>query len=170
MKSRLSQMKSLVQPIEDFGTAVGQALAEMKDDAESANKAIKSALKSMLESWGKMAVNDVNTQMWKAINDAAAKRGRAKAQPDIDAARANAKANAVKSIEDFNFLVNFIATTIDVENFFDKVELLKYEDLKVRAMKLLNVLDTQVELLKIKQEINSKVKNEIDQQQKCRII
>lgn len=75
-------------------------------------------------------------------------------------------ANAVRSIEDFNFLVNFIATTIDVENFFDKVELLKYEDLKVRAMKLLNVLDTQVELLKIKQEINSKVKNEIDQQQR----
>ena len=95
MKSRLSQMKSLVQPIEDFGTAVGQALAEMKNDAQSANEAIKSALKSMLESWGKMAVNDVNTQMWKAINDAAAKRGRANAQPDIDAARANAKANAV---------------------------------------------------------------------------
>lgn len=95
MKSRLSQMKELVQPIEDFGTAVGQALAEMKNDAESANEAIKSALKSMLESWGKMAVNDVNTQMWKAINDAAAKRGRANAQPVIDAARANAKANAV---------------------------------------------------------------------------
>ena len=93
MKSRLSQMKELVRPIEDFGAAVGQALAEMRYDAESANDAIKSALKSMLESWGKMAVNDVNTQMWKAINDAAAKRGRANAQPDIDAARANAKAN-----------------------------------------------------------------------------
>ena len=93
MKLRLSQMKELVQPIEDFGAAVGQALAEMRYDAESANDAIKSALKSMLESWGKMAVNDVNTQMWKAINDAAVKRGRANAQPDIDAARANAKAN-----------------------------------------------------------------------------
>ena len=98
MKSRLSQMKELVQPIEDFGAAVGQALAEMKNDAKSANEAIKSALKSMLESWGKMAVNDVNTQMWKAINDAAAKRGRANAQPDIDAARANAKS----SYTDFN--------------------------------------------------------------------
>lgn len=98
MKSRLSQMKELVRPIEDFGAAVGQALAEMRYDAESANDAIKSALKSMLESWGKMAVNDVNTQMWKAINDAAAKRGRANAQPDIDAARANAKA----SYTDFN--------------------------------------------------------------------
>ena len=93
MKSRLSQMKELVQPIEDFGAAVGQALAEMRYDAESANDAIKSALKSMLESWAKMALNDVNTQMWKAINDAGAKRGKKKAQPDIDAARANAKAN-----------------------------------------------------------------------------
>lgn len=93
MKSRLSQMKELVQPIEDFGAAVGQALAEMRYDAESANDAIKSALKSMLESWAKMALNDVNTQMWKAINDAGAKRGKKRAQPDIDAARANAKAN-----------------------------------------------------------------------------
>lgn len=95
MKSRLSQMKELVQPIEDFGAAVGQALAEMRYDAESANDAIKSALKSMLESWTKMAFNDVNTQMWKAINDAGAKRGKANAQPDIDAARANANANVV---------------------------------------------------------------------------
>lgn len=95
MKSRLSQMKELVQPIEDFGAAVGQALAEMRYDAESANDAIRSALKSMLESWGKMALNDVNTQMWKAINDAAAKRGKKNAQPDIEAARANADANAV---------------------------------------------------------------------------
>lgn len=95
MKSRLSQMKELVQPIEDFGAAVGQALAEMRDDAESANDAIKSALKSMLESWAKMALNDVNTQMWKAINDAGAKQGKANAQPDIDAARANANANVI---------------------------------------------------------------------------
>ena len=95
MKSRLSQMKELVQPIEDFGAAVGQALAEMRYDAESANDAIKSALKSMLESWAKMALNDVNTQMWKAINDAGAKQGKANAQPDIDAARANASANVI---------------------------------------------------------------------------
>lgn len=93
MRSRLSQMKELVQPIEDFGAAVGQALADMKNDADSANEAIKNALKSMLESWGKMALNDVNTQMWKAINDAGAKKGRKDAQPDIQAARDNAKNN-----------------------------------------------------------------------------
>ena len=75
-------------------------------------------------------------------------------------------AAALKGIDNFEFLVNFIATTIEVENYMDKVELLQYADLKNRAMKLLSVLDTQVELQKIKQEINQKVKTEIDQQQR----
>ena len=74
--------------------------------------------------------------------------------------------SALKSIDSFEFLVNFIATTVDVENYMDKVELLQYGDLRARAMKLLSVLDTQVELQKIKQEINQKVKSEIDQQQR----
>lgn len=87
MKERLSQMKSFVQPIEDFGAAVGQALATMKDDAQSANEAIKSALKSMLESWSKMALDDVNKQMWQAINNAGVKKAEADAQPAIKSAR-----------------------------------------------------------------------------------
>ncbi|MBN2917764.1 MAG: hypothetical protein JTJ26_16925, partial [Prevotella sp.] len=102
MKNRLSQMQQLVQPIETFGAEVGKAFAEMRYDVSSAQEAIKNALKSMLESWGNMALNDVNTQMWKAINDAGAKRAKKKAQPGIDAARANADANAVK--EDFSNL------------------------------------------------------------------
>ena len=73
---------------------------------------------------------------------------------------------ALKSIDNFAFLVNFIATTVDVETFSEKVDLLKYDDVKVRALKLLTVLDTQTELLKIKQEINQKVKSDIDQQQR----
>lgn len=102
MKNRLSQMQQLVQPIETFGAEVGKAFAEMRNDVSSAQEAIKNALKSMLESWGNMALNDVNTQMWKAINDAGAKRAKKKVQPDIDKARANADANAVK--EDFSNL------------------------------------------------------------------
>lgn len=102
MKNRLSQMQQLVQPIETFGSEVGKAFAEMRNDVSSAQEAIKNALKSMLESWANMALNDVNTQMWKAINDAGAKRGKRKAQSGIDAARANADANAVK--EDFSNL------------------------------------------------------------------
>lgn len=102
MKNRLSQMQQLVKPIENFGSEVGKAFAEMRNDVSSAQEAIKNALKSMLESWGNMALNDVNTQMWKAINDAGAKRAKKKAQPDIDKSRANANANAVK--EDFSKL------------------------------------------------------------------
>ena len=75
-------------------------------------------------------------------------------------------ASALKGIDSFEFLVNFIATTIEVENYMDKVALLQYGDLRARAMSLLSVLDTQVELQKIKQEINQKVKTEIDQQQR----
>lgn len=94
MKNRLSQMQQLVQPIETFGAEVGKAFAMMESDVSSAQESIKNALKSMIESWANMALNDVNTQMWKAINDAGAKQGKKKAQPGIDAARANANANA----------------------------------------------------------------------------
>jgi len=73
---------------------------------------------------------------------------------------------ALRAIDDFRFLVNFIATTIEVENFLEKVDLLQYDDVRVRAMKLLTVLDVQLQFLKIKQEINQKVKGEIDQQQR----
>ena len=73
---------------------------------------------------------------------------------------------ALKSIDDFQFLVNFIATTIELESLAEKIELLGFSDLKERAMKLLAALDKQVEILNIKREINSKVKSEIDQQQR----
>ncbi len=73
---------------------------------------------------------------------------------------------ALRSIDSLPFLVNFVATTVDVDSFSDKADLLRYEDVNVRAMKLLGVLDKQIQLLKIKQEINQKVKNDIDQQQR----
>ena len=118
MKERLSQMKSFVQPIEDFGAAVGQALATMKDDAKSANEAIKSALKSMLESWGKMALDDVNKQMWQAINNAGVKNANDKAKPDIKAARmasAKAASNGELNIpSDLGTAANPIHAIIDV--------------------------------------------------------
>ena len=73
---------------------------------------------------------------------------------------------ALKAIDNFQFLVNFVATTIEVENFEDRVDLLRYADVHERGMALLKVLDTQVQLLHIKQEINQKVKSDIDQQQR----
>ena len=46
------------------------------------------------------------------------------------------------------------------------MDLLQYDDVKVRAMKLLSMLNMQLELTKIKQDINQKVKSEMDQQQR----
>jgi len=74
--------------------------------------------------------------------------------------------NALRAIDNLHFLVNFVATTVETEDFQQKIELLQYDDVRVRAMKLLTILETQVQLVKIKQEINQKVKSEIDQQQR----
>ena len=73
---------------------------------------------------------------------------------------------ALRSIDNFHFLVNFVATTIEVENFQERVALLAYTDIHERGLALLKVLDTQTQLLQIKQEINQKVKSDIDQQQR----
>ena len=73
---------------------------------------------------------------------------------------------ALRSIDNFHFLVNFIATTIEVENFQERTALLGLTDIRERGLALLKVLDTQTQLLQIKQEINQKVKSDIDQQQR----
>jgi len=73
---------------------------------------------------------------------------------------------ALRSIDDLSFLVNFIATSVEVENFTEKVELLQYDDISVRAMRLLTILEVQVQYQKLKAEINQKAKMEIDQQQR----
>ena len=73
---------------------------------------------------------------------------------------------ALKAIDNFSFLVNFIATTLEFENFDLKIDVLQYDNVEVRGLKLLSALEVQLELLKIKQDINQKVKAEIDQQQR----
>ena len=73
---------------------------------------------------------------------------------------------ALRSIDNLHFLVNFIATTIEVENFQERTALLAITDIHERGMALLKLLDTQTQLLEIKQEINQKVKTDIDQQQR----
>lgn len=73
---------------------------------------------------------------------------------------------AIKNIEGSEFLVNFIASSIELEDPLDKMELLKENHIHVRAMKLLELMNRQVELLKIKHDIQKKVKTEIDQQQR----
>ena len=73
---------------------------------------------------------------------------------------------ALKAIDNFQFLVNFIATTVELEDFDRRMELLQYDDLKQRGLQLLSALEVQLQLIKLKQEINQKVKSDIDQQQR----
>ena len=73
---------------------------------------------------------------------------------------------AIKNIEGYSFTVNFIASTIEIENVTDKVPLLSLDSIQQRAEKLLELLGTQIELLKIKDDIQKKTKTEMDQQQR----
>jgi ATP-dependent Lon protease len=73
---------------------------------------------------------------------------------------------AIKNIDSIEFLINFIASNIDVENATDKLVLLEESSLKKRGVKLLELLNNQIEFLKIKDDIRQKVRKDIDQQQR----
>ena len=73
---------------------------------------------------------------------------------------------AIRDIEDNAFLVNFVATTIEIESPLEKMPLLEEPNIKRRATLLLALLDKQIEILKIREDIQKKVKVEMDQQQR----
>lgn len=72
---------------------------------------------------------------------------------------------AIKNISNSSFLINFICSNSDID-LDDKQDLLEIDDIKERATKLLELLSKQVEMLRLKQEIQNKAKQEISQQQK----
>ena len=63
------------------------------------------------------------------------------------------------------FLINFISSNTDVD-YQNKQELLEIDNLKQRAIKLLEILSKQVSLLELKNDIQKKVKMDIDKQQR----
>lgn len=73
---------------------------------------------------------------------------------------------AIKNIEGYDFIVNFIASSAEIDPPTDKVPLLEIDGLQERALKLLELLNKHIDLLKIKDDIQKKVKSEIDQQQR----
>lgn len=75
-------------------------------------------------------------------------------------------AYAIRNIDECEFLTNFIASAVETEAIEKKVELLRIDSIKERAFKLLEILNRQIEILKIKDDIQQKVRSEIDQQQR----
>ena len=74
--------------------------------------------------------------------------------------------SALKSIDNFEFLVNFVATTVDFDDYAAKIGLLGMSSVLERGEKLLEMLGNQYEIVKLKNEINQKVKGDMDQQQR----
>jgi len=73
---------------------------------------------------------------------------------------------AIKNIEGYSFLINFISSSMELDSMLDKITLLRENRLKSRALKLLEILNKQIDLLKLKDDIQQKVRVEIDQQQR----
>ncbi len=72
---------------------------------------------------------------------------------------------AIRNIENVNFLVNFISSNADVESAV-KQELLEIDDMRKRAERLLSLLVRQVQELELKNDIQNKVRVDIDKQQR----
>ncbi len=72
---------------------------------------------------------------------------------------------AVKNIESSEFLINFICANSNVE-ITEKQTLLEFPGLKERSTKLLELLTKEVQMLELKNDIQSKVKFELDRQQR----
>jgi len=72
---------------------------------------------------------------------------------------------AVKNIESSSFLINFLSSNNDM-NIGEKQKLLEINDLKQRGINLLEYLTKEVQLLELKNDIQLKVKHDLDQQQR----
>ncbi|MDT8394053.1 MAG: endopeptidase La [Bacteroidales bacterium] len=72
---------------------------------------------------------------------------------------------AIKNIESPVFLVNFASSNLDIE-IKDKQELLEVSDLTERAHKVLTELSHEMQMLELKNQIQDKVKTDLDKQQR----
>ncbi|AWU45936.1 endopeptidase La [Blattabacterium punctulatus] len=72
---------------------------------------------------------------------------------------------AIRNIESPSFLINFVAANMNLAT-RDKQKLLEYNDLKKRAMETLRFLNVEHQQIKLKNDIQSRVRSDMDQQQR----
>ncbi len=72
---------------------------------------------------------------------------------------------AIRNIENAYFLINFICSNSELK-LADKQKLLEISDLKERGMLILEMLVKEVQMLELKNDIQAKVKTDLDKQQK----
>jgi len=84
-----------------------------------------------------------------------------KASPNIP----SDAAFAIKNIESNFFLVNFVSSNLNIK-LNEKQKLLEISSLKDRAAKVLGALSKELQMLELKNEIQGKVKTDLDKQQR----
>ena len=72
---------------------------------------------------------------------------------------------AIKNIENSTYLINFICSNTDIK-VQDKQRLLEINSLRDRGFMLLELLVQEIQVLELKNELQSKVKSDLDQQQR----
>lgn len=72
---------------------------------------------------------------------------------------------AVKNIENSTFLINFICSNTDI-SVEEKQNLLEIESLKERGIQAISYLVKEVQMLELKNDIQKKVKTDMDKQQR----
>jgi ATP-dependent Lon protease len=72
---------------------------------------------------------------------------------------------AIKNIENNTYLINFICSNTDIK-VQDKQKLLEINNIRDRGFQLLEFLVQEIQVLELKNELQSKVKSDLDQQQR----
>ncbi len=72
---------------------------------------------------------------------------------------------AIKNIESKSFLINFVSSNMNL-SVKEKQELLNIKDLKERALETLRFMNIELQKLELKNDIQSKVRFDLDQQQR----
>ena len=72
---------------------------------------------------------------------------------------------AIKNINSSSFVINFVSSNMSI-SMINKQALLEEIDLKKRAIKVLELLTKELQMLEMKNEIQSKVRTDLDQQQR----
>ncbi len=71
----------------------------------------------------------------------------------------------LRNIDSPNFLINFISSNLSIE-LKEKQQILETNDLKERAQIVLKHLNTEIQMLELKNQIQSKVRTDIEKQQR----
>lgn len=73
---------------------------------------------------------------------------------------------AIKNLSGSRFLINFVGAHVEFSEQNDRQNLLECDTLNERGLKLIELINREIQLLEVKNEIQQRVRSEMDQQQR----